>query len=90
MTPKRSYTTDLSGLMLTLVMLTTLLVGIGSTDNRQVNDYPTSRNFEFIVLTNWLQALQTLQEPDGSSNQSRPLGSTTAGPQALGVSVAPV
>jgi len=37
MTPTHSYTPDQSGLMLTLVMLMTLLLGIGSTDNRQVN-----------------------------------------------------
>ena len=34
--PTRSYTTDQSGLMLTLVTLMSLLDGIGSTDNRQV------------------------------------------------------
>jgi len=36
MTPKHSYTTNQSGLMLTLVTLMTLLNGTGSTDNRQV------------------------------------------------------
>ena len=40
--------------------------------------------------TEWLQALQTLQGPDGYSNQSHPSGSTTANRQALGVSVATV